>query len=88
MMDAASSVYATSNDGDELGEASKETQVRVLLGARAGSKEAEDVIDVQVKRFLVKVWKTRRRVSAVINEVWTPRCGVGQGLGLEQAPAN
>ena len=33
MMDAASSVYATSNDGDELGEASKETQVRVLLGA-------------------------------------------------------
>ena len=42
--------------------------MRVLLGARAGSKAAEDVIDVQVKRFLVKVWKKRRRVSQAIND--------------------
>jgi hypothetical protein len=46
----------------------EETQVRVLLGARAGSKAAEDFIDVRVKRFLVKVWKKRRRVSLAIND--------------------
>ena len=40
----------------------------MLLGARAGSRATEDIIDVQVKRFLVKVWKARRRVSKVVNE--------------------
>ena len=68
MMDAAGAVYAVAHEGEELEEASTETQIRVLLGARAGSRATEDIIDVQVKRFLVKVWKARRRVSEVINE--------------------
>ena len=68
MMASAAAVYATANNGAELGDSGEETQVRVLLGARAGSKAAEDVIDVQVKRFLVKVWKKRRRVSLAIND--------------------
>ena len=62
MMASAAAVYATANNGAEFVDSGEETQVRVLLGARAGSKAAEDVIDVQVKRFLVKVWKKRRRV--------------------------
>ena len=89
MMDAACSVYATAHDGAELQETSRETQMRVLLGARAGSRAAEDIIDVQVKRFLVKAWKARRRVSSkAINERLGRQGVVGQGLGLEQAPAN
>ena len=36
MMDAAGAVYAVAHEGEELEEASAETQIRVLLGARAG----------------------------------------------------
>ena len=68
MMDAAGAVCAMEHKGEELEEASTETQVRVLLGARAGSRATEDIIDVQVKRFLEKVWKARRRVSKVVNK--------------------
>ena len=82
MMASVAAVYATANNGAEFVDSGEETQVRVLLGARAGSKAAEDVIDVQVKRFLVKVWKKRRRVSLAINDrlgrqdvVWTKDWG-------------
>ena len=60
-------MYATFNDDAEFGASAEESQVRVLLGARAGDKAGEDVIDVEVKRFLVKAWKARRDVSRVVN---------------------
>ena len=67
MMDIADRVLAVAKGGLTLSEQSEEEQVCVLLGARAGGKEVEDIIDVQVKRFLVKAWKNRSRVSAAIN---------------------
>ena len=67
MMAHVGAVYATFNDDAEFDASSEESQVRILLGARAGGKAGEDVIDVQVKRFLVKAWKARRDVSRVVN---------------------
>ena len=67
MMAHVGAVYATSNDNAEFETGNEEAQMHVLLGARAGAKEAEDVIDVQVKRFLVKAWKARRYVGRVVN---------------------
>jgi hypothetical protein len=67
MMTHVGAVYST-HAGVELETACEETQVCILLGARAGGKAAEDIIDVQVKRFLVKVWKARRVVSRAVNK--------------------
>jgi hypothetical protein len=82
MVEIVNAVYATANDGAALDERSEEDRVRVLLGARAGGKVTEDIIDAQVKRFLVKAWKIRRHVSAAINDklgrkdiVWAKKWG-------------
>ena len=41
---------------------------RVLMGARAGCNLTEDSIDMAIKRFLRKAWKTRRRLTHAIND--------------------
>ena len=45
-----------------------EDKLRVLLGARVGSKHVEDSIDHAIKRFLNKAWKARRKVTSAINK--------------------
>ena len=42
--------------------------IEVLLGARAGCKLTEDEVDRATKRFLRKAWKTRRAVTAAVNQ--------------------
>ena len=40
----------------------------MLRGARAGCSLTGDSIDMAVKRFLRKAWKTRRRLTHAIND--------------------
>ena len=40
----------------------------VLLGKTIGNPEADDYIDVLVKRFMVKAWKCRKRVQCAIRD--------------------
>ena len=49
-------------------EAGSERVIEVLLGARAGCKLTEDEVDRAIKRFLRKAWKTRRAVTAAVNQ--------------------
>ena len=60
--------YSRGNSGADILAADDERVVEVLLGARAGCKRTEDEVDRATKRFLQKVWKTRRGVTAAVNQ--------------------
>ena len=67
-METVTTAYKRGDPDNELGMLDEERKLRVLLGAPAGHKLAENTIDWAVKRFLWKAWKARRRVSAAINK--------------------
>ena len=67
MKNTVGAAYSRGNDGASLADTSEVNYVRVLIGARAGSKLTEDTIDNALKRFLRKAWKTRRKVTHAIN---------------------
>ena len=48
----------------------KREQLLILLGKRFGSKEAEDRVDKQVKRFLRKCWNARAYITTAINKIF------------------
>ena len=54
---------------------------RTLLGGRFGVPKAEDSIDRAVKRYLVKCWNTRARVTQAINVV------LGTDYGVFKSPS-
>lgn len=60
--------YSRGNSGANIFEAGEERLIAVLLGARAGCKLTEDGVDRAVQRFLRKVWKARRAVTAELNQ--------------------
>ena len=60
--------YSLGNDCASLADTSDSKHTRVLMGARAGCRLTEDSIDMAVKRFLRKAWKTRRRLTHAIND--------------------
>ena len=60
--------YSLGNDGASLADTSDSEHTRMLMGARAGCSLTEDSIDMAVKRFLRKAWKTRRRLTHAIND--------------------
>jgi hypothetical protein len=60
--------YSRGNSGANILEAGPERVIEVLLGARAGCKLTEDEVDRATKRFLRKAWKTRRAVTAAVNQ--------------------
>ena len=62
----AEAVYSLGNDGASLADTSDSEHTR-MLGARAGCSLTEDSIDMAVKRFLRKEWKTRRRLTHTSN---------------------
>ena len=55
MMDITDAVYTVANGGSSLSEHSEEEKVQVLFSARAEGRIVEDIIDIQVKRFLASV---------------------------------
>jgi hypothetical protein len=63
----AEAAYSLGNNGASLTDTSEARHTRVLLGARAGCGLTEDLIDLALKRFLRKAWKTRSRVTRAIN---------------------
>ena len=60
--------YSRGNSGANILEAGAERMIEVLLGARAGCKRTEDEVDRATERFLRKAWKTRRAVTAAVNQ--------------------
>ena len=60
--------YSRGNNGINILESGADGLIEVLLGARAGCKLTEDEVDRATKRFLRKTWKTRKAVTAAINQ--------------------
>ena len=67
MVEATERAYAHGNNGASLATLPEPERTRVLLGAKAGCGLTEDLIDRDVKRYLRKAWKARRRVTQTIN---------------------
>jgi len=67
---AVKSSFARGNDGSDILVKGQEKLLEILLGAPAGCKLTEDEVDVATKRFLRKVWKSRRAVTAAVNHVF------------------
>ena len=60
--------YSRGNSGASILEQGTDRVIEVLLGANAGCKRTEDEVDRATKRFLRKVWKARRGVTAAVNQ--------------------
>ena len=67
---AVKSSFARGNDGSDILVKGQDKLLEILLGAPAGCKLTEDEVDVATKRFLRKVWKSRRAVTAAVNRVF------------------
>lgn len=65
--------YSRGNNGTNILESGADRLIEVLLGARAGCKPTEDEVDRATKRYLRKTWKTRRVVTAALNQEFDRR---------------